>query len=110
MIRPQRRRLPPADQEGMATKGGTVSVIPFPAIELTKEDEDAIIAKAYLAGYCCSRTSDDDRGRSIVLLNGRREVRGYVTKQHCVYEVLDARRSVVAKSRSLSTVLTALEK
>ena len=94
----------------MAAEGPTVSVIPFPAIELTKEDEDAIIAKAYLAGYCCSRTSDDERKKAIVLLNGRREVRGYVTKQHCVYEVLDARRSVVAKSRSLSEVLTALEK
>lgn len=94
----------------MATEGPTVSVIPFPAIELTKEDEDAIIAKAYLAGYCCSRTSDEERKKAIVLLNGRREVRGYVTKQHCVYEVLDARRSVVAKSRSLSEVLTALEK
>lgn len=87
-----------------------MSVISFPAIQLTKDDEDAIIAKAYLAGYCCSRTSDDDGGRSIVLLNGRREVRGYVTKQHCVYEVLDARRSVVAKSRNLREVLTALEK
>jgi hypothetical protein len=87
-----------------------VSVIPFPAIELTKEDEDAIIAKAYLTGYCCSRTGDDEGSRSIVLLNGRREIRGYVTKQHCVYEVLGARRSVVAKSRSLSEVLTALEK
>jgi hypothetical protein len=95
----------------MSTGGGAVSIIPFPAIELTKDDEDAIIAKAYLAGYCCSRTSDDGGGgRSIVLLNGRREVRGYVTKQHCVYEVLDSRRSVVAKSRSLSEVLTALEK
>lgn len=94
----------------MATEGGALSVIPFPAIELTKDDEDAIIAKAYLAGYCCSRTSDDGRSRAIVLLNGRREIRGYVTKQHCIYEVLDARRSVVAKSRSLSEVLTALEK
>ena len=94
----------------MVIEGGTVSVIFFPTIELTKDDEDAIIAKAYLAGYCCSRTSEDERGRSIVLLNGRREVRGYVTKQHCVYEVLDARRSVVAKSRSLSEVLTALDK
>ena len=87
-----------------------MSVIHFPTIELTKDDEEAIIAKAYLAGYCCSRTSDDGGARSIILLNGRREVRGYVTKQHCVYEVLDARRSVVAKSRRLAEVLTALDK
>lgn len=87
-----------------------MSVIHFPAIDLSRDDEDRIIAKALVAGYCCSRTVGDDGGPSIVLLNGRREVRGYVTKKHCVYTVLDSRQSVVAKSRNLGEVLTALEK
>ncbi len=86
------------------------NVIDFPAIDLTRDDEDRIIAKAYLAGYACSRTVRADGAPSIVLLNSRREVRGYVTKKHCVYAVLDARESTVATSRSLSEVLTALEK
>lgn len=87
-----------------------MSVIHFPAIDLSREDEDRIIAKALLAGYSCSRTIRDDGGPSIVLFNGRREVRGYVTKQHCVYAVLDARESIVAQSRNLGEVLTALER
>lgn len=87
-----------------------VSVIHFPQVDLSREDEDRIIAKALLAGYGCRRTVHPDAGPSIVLLNDRREVRGYITKKHCVYAVLDARETVVAKSRSLSEVLTALEK
>lgn len=87
-----------------------MSVIHFPAVDLSRDDEDRIIAKALLAGYSCSRTVDAGGGRSIVLFNGRREVRGYITKKHCVYAVLDARETVVAKSRDLGEVLTALEK
>ena len=89
---------------------GFANVIAFPAIRLSKEDEDRIIAKAYLAGYACARSMCADGNPAIVLLNGRREVRGYVTKKHCVYAVLDARESTVAHGRSLSEVLTALEK
>ncbi|MBL8660681.1 MAG: hypothetical protein JNM75_13100 [Rhodospirillales bacterium] len=98
------------DEDQSRKRSRFANVIDFPPIDLTRDDEDRIIAKAYLSGYACSRTVRADGCPSIVLLNARREVRGYVTKKHCVYAVLDARETVVARSRSLGEVLTALEK
>jgi hypothetical protein len=85
-----------------------MAVLAFPARHLTRDDEQAIIAKAGRGGYCCQPTVGEDGRPSIVLLDGRRRVRGYVTKEHGVYAVMNARRVAVVESRHLDDVLAVL--
>jgi|GEM_PF-6763551 hypothetical protein len=85
-----------------------MAVLAFPARHLTRDDQSAIIAKAGRGGYCCQPTIGDDGCPSIVLLDDRRRVRGYITKEHGVYAVMNARRIAVVESRRLDDVLSVL--
>jgi hypothetical protein len=46
----------------------------------------------------------------MALLNRSRKIRGYVTKKHGVFAVLDARCAMVAQGRKLDEVLSVLLK
>jgi len=88
-----------------------MSVINFPSPLLTREDEKAVAARVIASGYySCKRTTRDGGQPAMALLNRARKIRGYVTKKHGVYAVLDARGSVVAQSRKLEDVLSVLLK
>lgn len=88
-----------------------MSVISFPSPLLSPEDEEAIAAWVVASGYySCRRVTRDDGQPAMALLNRAREIRGYVTKKHGVFAVLDARGAVVVESRKLDEVLPALFK
>ena len=86
-------------------------VIAFPPQTLTPEDEAAIVAKLQRDGYYhCCREVDAAGAAAIALLNGERQERGRVVKQHGVYAVLDARGHAVLRTRQLDEVVRALTK
>ena len=87
-----------------------MAVVAFPSPTLTSDDETEIFAKAFSGGYSCRRALSDKGNASIVLLNDRGETRGYVTKEHGMYALSNARRHVVAESRMLEDILSALVK
>jgi hypothetical protein len=88
-----------------------VSVIAFPSPLLSDADEAAIAARVVASRYyTCKRTTLDDGQPAMALLNRSRKIRGYVTKKHGVFAVLDARRALVAQGRELDEVLSVLLK
>ncbi len=88
-----------------------MSVIAFPSPLLSDADEAAIAARVIASRYyTCKRTTLDDGQPAMALLNQSRKIRGYVTKKHGVFAVLDARRALVAQGRKLDEVLSVLLK
>lgn len=86
-------------------------VINFPSPLLTREDEETIAARVVASGYhSCRRVTRGHGEPAMALLNRARKIRGYVTKKHGVYAVLDARGTVVAESRKLDDVMSVLLK
>ena len=77
-----------------------MTVLAFPAPELTPEDEAAIVAGLQGARHYACRRELDERGRTalaLVDLAGR--PRGRVSKRHGVFLVTDARGHVVLRTR-----------
>lgn len=88
-----------------------MQVIAFPSPWLTEQDAAAIIERAVCSGYySCRGGTSDDGHPTVLLLNRQKQVRGYVTKRHGVYVVLDARGTPVVKSRSLDETLSVFAK
>jgi hypothetical protein len=84
-------------------------VLAFPALDLTPEDEAAILAEAGRGGhYACRHDVTADGRPAVTLLDRRQALRGQVTKRHGVYEVLDARGHAVLRTRRREEMLAAL--
>ena len=88
-----------------------MTVLTFPSLVLTREDEAAIIARVHSGDYYCYRRQTNDRGQlTIALFDRKRNLRGYITKARRKYAVLDARGAVVTQGSSLDSVLSFLSK
>lgn len=88
-----------------------MSVLAFPAPDLTPEDEAAILAAARAGGhYACRPERSGDGLTAILLLDRAQAVRGRITKRHGVYAVQDARGHEVLRTRRREEMLAALAK
>ena len=88
-----------------------MSVLAFPAPDLTPEDEAAVLAAARAGGhYACRPERTGDGLTAILLLDRDQAVRGRITKRHGVYAVQDARGHAVLRTRRREEMLAALAK
>jgi hypothetical protein len=86
-------------------------ILAVPALDLTPEDEAAILAAAGRGGHYACRRDLIGQGRpAITLIDHRQVVRGRVAKRHGVYELSDAHGHPIVRTRRLAELLAALAK
>jgi hypothetical protein len=87
-----------------------MAVIGFPAQQLSREDEAAIVSRLQRDGhYACRRETGAAGEGVLALVDRERRERGKITKRHGVFTVEDPRGHIVLRTRRLDEVLQVLD-